>query len=285
MLYAVRPGLPERPTTAQVSVSSSRVRIVSGSSQSAMPPSCPTGPPGNGAVTRKYDPDMSSDFPMYALSEEHQAIREAVRAVCDAKVAPYAADVDENARYPREAADGAAGRGLPRAARARGVRRRRRRRAGDGDRDRGGRPRLRVQQPDPGGQQAGLAAGADRRFRGAEEEVPRQARRRRGWLLLLPVRAGRRLGRRRHEDQGGARRRRLGAQRRQAVDHQRRRVGVLHGPGRHRPGEARPRHLRVRGREVRRGRLLRCAGEEARHQGHPRPRRSTSTTCGSPPTG
>src|SRR3954463_2459608 len=48
---------------------------------------------------------MSSDFPMYALSEEHQAIREAVRAVCDAKVAPYAADVDENARYPREAAD------------------------------------------------------------------------------------------------------------------------------------------------------------------------------------
>jgi alkylation response protein AidB-like acyl-CoA dehydrogenase len=48
---------------------------------------------------------MSSEFPLYALSEEHQAIREAVRAVCDAKVAPYAADVDENARYPQEAAD------------------------------------------------------------------------------------------------------------------------------------------------------------------------------------
>ena len=46
-----------------------------------------------------------SDFPMYALSEEHQAIREAVRDVCDAKVAPYAADVDENARYPKEAAE------------------------------------------------------------------------------------------------------------------------------------------------------------------------------------
>ncbi len=45
-----------------------------------------------------------SDYPMYALSEEHQAIREAVRAVCDAKVAPYAADVDEQARYPEEAA-------------------------------------------------------------------------------------------------------------------------------------------------------------------------------------
>jgi alkylation response protein AidB-like acyl-CoA dehydrogenase len=48
---------------------------------------------------------MSSDFPLYALSEEHQAIREAVRAVCDAKVAPFAADVDENARYPQEAHD------------------------------------------------------------------------------------------------------------------------------------------------------------------------------------
>src|SRR5689334_25074598 len=48
---------------------------------------------------------MSADFPLYALSEEHQAIREAVRDICDAKVAPYAADVDENARYPQEAAE------------------------------------------------------------------------------------------------------------------------------------------------------------------------------------
>jgi alkylation response protein AidB-like acyl-CoA dehydrogenase len=45
-----------------------------------------------------------SDYPLYALSEEHQAIREAVRAVCDAKIAPFAAAVDEEARYPREAA-------------------------------------------------------------------------------------------------------------------------------------------------------------------------------------
>ena len=45
-----------------------------------------------------------SDAPIYALSEEHQAIRAAVRDVCDAKVAPYAALVDEEARYPHEAA-------------------------------------------------------------------------------------------------------------------------------------------------------------------------------------
>jgi alkylation response protein AidB-like acyl-CoA dehydrogenase len=42
---------------------------------------------------------------MYGLSEEHQAIREAVRAVCDAKVAPHAAEVDESARFPQESYD------------------------------------------------------------------------------------------------------------------------------------------------------------------------------------
>jgi len=46
-----------------------------------------------------------SDFPLYALSEEHVAIREAVRAVCDAKVAPYAAEVDESAAFPQQAYD------------------------------------------------------------------------------------------------------------------------------------------------------------------------------------
>ena len=45
-----------------------------------------------------------TDFPLYALSEEHQAIREAVRSVAEAKIAPYAAEVDEEARFPTEAA-------------------------------------------------------------------------------------------------------------------------------------------------------------------------------------
>ena len=48
---------------------------------------------------------MTDEYPLFALSEEHRAIREAVRDVCDAKVAPYAAEVDEEARYPQEAAD------------------------------------------------------------------------------------------------------------------------------------------------------------------------------------
>jgi alkylation response protein AidB-like acyl-CoA dehydrogenase len=47
---------------------------------------------------------MPNDFPLYAPSEEHVAIRKVVRDICEAKVAPYAAAVDEEARYPEEAA-------------------------------------------------------------------------------------------------------------------------------------------------------------------------------------
>ena len=42
---------------------------------------------------------------MFALSEEHQAIRQAVRAVCDAKVVPHAAEVDATAEFPKAAFD------------------------------------------------------------------------------------------------------------------------------------------------------------------------------------
>jgi alkylation response protein AidB-like acyl-CoA dehydrogenase len=43
---------------------------------------------------------MSADFPAFALSEEHEAIREAVRALADDKIAPRAADVDESGEFP-----------------------------------------------------------------------------------------------------------------------------------------------------------------------------------------
>ncbi len=42
---------------------------------------------------------------MYALSEEQHEIRKAIRQICDDKIAPYAGEVDEQARYPREAHD------------------------------------------------------------------------------------------------------------------------------------------------------------------------------------
>ena len=44
-------------------------------------------------------------MPLFALSEEHLAIREAVRAVCDAKVAPAAAEVDEKGEFPQASYD------------------------------------------------------------------------------------------------------------------------------------------------------------------------------------
>jgi alkylation response protein AidB-like acyl-CoA dehydrogenase len=46
---------------------------------------------------------------MFAPSEEHLAIREAVRAVCDAKVAPHAAEADETGEFPRAAFEALAG--------------------------------------------------------------------------------------------------------------------------------------------------------------------------------
>ncbi|GHJ08493.1 acyl-CoA dehydrogenase [Micromonospora humidisoli] len=39
-------------------------------------------------------------FEAYRLPEEHEAVREAVREVCAAKVAPYAAEADETGQFP-----------------------------------------------------------------------------------------------------------------------------------------------------------------------------------------
>src|SRR4029450_2221081 len=47
----------------------------------------------------------SYSFELYRLSEEHDAVREAVRAIAEDKIAPFAAEVDEQSRYPQEAHD------------------------------------------------------------------------------------------------------------------------------------------------------------------------------------
>jgi len=57
--------------------------------------------PGDGAeVTIGY---MS--FAAYALPEEHEALRASVRQLAQDKIAPHAAEVDEEPRYPQEAHD------------------------------------------------------------------------------------------------------------------------------------------------------------------------------------
>ncbi|MER6013390.1 acyl-CoA dehydrogenase family protein [Streptomyces bluensis] len=47
----------------------------------------------------------SADFDLYRPSEEHDMLRDAIRALAEAKIAPYAAAVDEEARFPQEALD------------------------------------------------------------------------------------------------------------------------------------------------------------------------------------
>jgi len=46
-----------------------------------------------------------SDFDLFRISEDHEALREAVREVADNKIAPFAAAVDEESRFPQEALD------------------------------------------------------------------------------------------------------------------------------------------------------------------------------------
>jgi alkylation response protein AidB-like acyl-CoA dehydrogenase len=48
---------------------------------------------------------MADEYPLYALSEEHREIRKVVRELAEEKIAPFATEVDEEARYPQEAAD------------------------------------------------------------------------------------------------------------------------------------------------------------------------------------
>jgi len=42
---------------------------------------------------------------LFKISEDHEALREAIRSIAEDKIAPFAAAVDEEARYPQEAHD------------------------------------------------------------------------------------------------------------------------------------------------------------------------------------
>jgi alkylation response protein AidB-like acyl-CoA dehydrogenase len=48
---------------------------------------------------------MSLECPAFALSPEHEALRESVRSLADDKIAPYAAKVDQSAEFPQDAHD------------------------------------------------------------------------------------------------------------------------------------------------------------------------------------
>jgi alkylation response protein AidB-like acyl-CoA dehydrogenase len=47
----------------------------------------------------------SADFDLFRITEEHEMLRDAVRSLAESKIGPYAAEVDEQARFPQEALD------------------------------------------------------------------------------------------------------------------------------------------------------------------------------------
>ncbi|MBX6722227.1 MAG: acyl-CoA dehydrogenase family protein [Dactylosporangium sp.] len=49
----------------------------------------------------QIQPGYGADFAAYRLPDEHEAVREAVREVCAAKVAPNAAEADESGQFPQ----------------------------------------------------------------------------------------------------------------------------------------------------------------------------------------
>src|SRR6478609_8994637 len=42
-------------------------------------------------------------FDLFKLPDEHNELRAVLRDLCEKEIAPYAADVDENSRFPEEA--------------------------------------------------------------------------------------------------------------------------------------------------------------------------------------
>ncbi|MFD8753470.1 acyl-CoA dehydrogenase family protein [Kitasatospora sp. NPDC059577] len=54
----------------------------------------------------------AADFDLFRISEEHEMLREAVRSLSEAKIAPFAAEVDEQGRFPQEALDALQGNDL-----------------------------------------------------------------------------------------------------------------------------------------------------------------------------
>ncbi|MDU4705116.1 MAG: acyl-CoA dehydrogenase family protein, partial [Corynebacterium sp.] len=46
---------------------------------------------------------LTPGFDLFQLPEEHQELRAVIRDLAEKQIAPYAADVDENERFPEEA--------------------------------------------------------------------------------------------------------------------------------------------------------------------------------------
>ena len=56
-------------------------------------------------TTEQDYPTVDPTFDSYSLTEEHQAVREAVRKLAEAEIAPHAAEADENEQFPTASRD------------------------------------------------------------------------------------------------------------------------------------------------------------------------------------
>ncbi|PBC79509.1 alkylation response protein AidB-like acyl-CoA dehydrogenase [Streptomyces sp. TLI_235] len=56
--------------------------------------------------------NSGADFDLFRLAEEHDMLRDAVRSLAEAKIAPFAAEVDEQGRFPHEALEALQGNDL-----------------------------------------------------------------------------------------------------------------------------------------------------------------------------
>ncbi|WP_431678915.1 acyl-CoA dehydrogenase family protein [Kitasatospora sp. KL5] len=56
--------------------------------------------------------NSGADFDLFRLTEEHDMLRDAVRSLAEAKIAPFAAEVDEQGRFPHEALEALQGNDL-----------------------------------------------------------------------------------------------------------------------------------------------------------------------------
>ena len=228
---------------------------------------------------------MNPDFDAYRLSDEHEALREAVRALAEKEIAPYAAEVDEQGRYPTEAREALVKAGFHAVTIPEEY-------GGEGADELAGviviEEVARIcasSSLDPGGQRARAHADPALGLRRPEAPGPAVDRRGRADDQLRAERARGGLRRRRDAHPRPPRRRHLGAQRHQVLDHQRGGVALVHGDGGHRPGARGPTASRrswctPTTRASRSARRSASSASTAR-----RPARSTSRTARSPPTG
>ena len=163
------------------------------------------------------------------LSEEQRELRELVRTVARERIAPRAAEIDASHEFPWDVVELFRDQGIFGLFFARGGRRHRYGNAAFARRDRGGLEGLRHERADPRGAGARLARAQARRLGRAARGLAAATRVGRGARRVRADRGGLGLRLRRDAHRCATRQRGVRARRDEAVHHERRCRGSLHG--------------------------------------------------------